>query len=42
VLEVTDRDVALTGRVYEARRRMTLTYPVLDRSRRIPDPAPTR
>jgi len=35
VLEVTDRDVALTGRVYEARRRMTLTYPVLDRSRRI-------
>ena len=35
VLDVTDRDVALTGRVYEARRRMTLTYPVLDRSRRI-------
>ena len=26
-----DRDVALTG-VYQGRRRMTLTYPVLDRS----------
>lgn len=35
VLDVTDRDVALTGLVYETRRRMTLTYPVLDRSRRI-------
>jgi 6-phosphogluconolactonase len=34
VLEVTDRDVALTG-VYQGRRRMTLTYPVLNRSRRI-------
>jgi 6-phosphogluconolactonase len=34
VLEVTDRDVALTG-AYQGRRRMTLTYPVLDRSRRI-------
>jgi len=35
VLEVTDRDVALTGGVYQGRRRMTLTYPVLDRARRI-------
>ena len=34
VLAVTDRDVALTG-VYLGRRRMTLTYPVLNRSRRI-------
>ncbi len=34
VLDVTDRDVALTG-VYQGRRRMTLTYPVLNRSRRI-------
>ena len=34
VLEVTDRDVALT-REYRGRRRMTLTYPVLDRSRRV-------
>jgi 6-phosphogluconolactonase len=34
VLKVTDSDVALTG-VYQARRRMTLTYPILNRSRRI-------
>jgi 6-phosphogluconolactonase len=34
VLDVTDRGVALTG-VYQGRRRMTLTYPVLNRSRRI-------
>lgn len=34
VLTVTDVDVALTG-VYQGRRRMTLTYPILDRSRRI-------
>jgi 6-phosphogluconolactonase len=34
VLDVTDRDVALTG-VYMGRRRMTLTFPVLDRARRI-------
>jgi 6-phosphogluconolactonase len=34
VLEVADADVALTG-VYQGRRRMTLTYPVLNRSRRI-------
>jgi 6-phosphogluconolactonase len=34
VLNVTDREVALTG-VYQKRRRMTLTYPALNRSRRI-------
>jgi 6-phosphogluconolactonase len=34
VLEVRDRDVALTGE-YQGRRRMTLTYPALDRARRI-------
>jgi 6-phosphogluconolactonase len=34
VLKVTDADVALTG-VYQDRRRMTLTYPMLNRSRRI-------
>src|SRR6516225_11124366 len=34
VLSVTDRDVALTG-PYQNRRRMTLTYPMLNRSRRI-------
>ncbi len=34
VLEVTDRDVALTG-VYMGRRRMTLTYPTLDRAAQI-------
>ena len=32
VLDVADRDVALTG-VYMGRRRMTLTYPVLNRAR---------
>jgi 6-phosphogluconolactonase len=34
VLDVVDRDVALTG-IYQGRRRMTLTYPMLNRSRRI-------
>lgn len=34
VLKVTDVDVALTG-VYQKRRRMTLTYPMLNRSRRV-------
>jgi 6-phosphogluconolactonase len=34
VLDVTDVDVALTG-IYQKRRRMTLTYPLLNRSRRI-------
>jgi 6-phosphogluconolactonase len=34
VLSITDRDVALTG-VYQKRQRMTLTYPMLNRARRI-------
>lgn len=34
VLNVSDTDVALTG-LYQGRRRMTLTYPMLNRSRRI-------
>ena len=34
VLDVTDVDVALTG-PYQGRRRMTLTYPVINRARRI-------
>jgi len=34
VLNITGRDVALTG-IYQKRRRMTLTYPMLSRSRRI-------
>ena len=34
VLDVTDKDVALTG-VYQGRRRMTLTYPAVNRARRI-------
>jgi 6-phosphogluconolactonase len=35
VLDVTDRDVALTGGLYQERRRMTLTYPTLNHARRI-------
>jgi 6-phosphogluconolactonase len=34
VLEVKDADVALTG-LYKGRRRMTLTYPIINRSRRV-------
>jgi 6-phosphogluconolactonase len=34
VLEVADKDVALTG-VYQGRRRMTLTYPTINRARRV-------
>jgi 6-phosphogluconolactonase len=34
VLSVVDRDVALTG-VYQGHRRMTLTYPILNRARQI-------
>jgi 6-phosphogluconolactonase len=34
VLDVVDRDIGLTG-IYMGRRRMTLTYPILNRSRRI-------
>ncbi|MBI1348862.1 6-phosphogluconolactonase [bacterium] len=34
VLDVTDRDVAITGE-YQGRQRMTLTYPMLNRSRKV-------
>jgi 6-phosphogluconolactonase len=34
VLNVSDKDVAITG-VYQKRRRMTLTYPIINRSRRV-------
>jgi 6-phosphogluconolactonase len=34
VLDVTGADVALTG-IYQGRRRMTLTYPALNRARRV-------
>jgi len=34
VLDVNDSDAALTG-VYQGRRRMTLTYPIINRARRI-------
>lgn len=34
VLDVKDADVALTG-IYQGRRRMTLTYPVIDRARKV-------
>jgi 6-phosphogluconolactonase len=34
VLDVTDADVALTG-AYQSHRRMTLTYPALNRARRV-------
>ncbi len=34
VLNATNTDVALTG-IYQGRRRMTLTYPLINRSRRI-------
>jgi 6-phosphogluconolactonase len=34
VLQVTDAEVAVTG-VYQGRRRLTLTYPVLNRARRV-------
>jgi 6-phosphogluconolactonase len=35
VLNVTDVDVAITAGQYQGRRRMTLTYPILNRARRI-------
>ncbi len=35
VLEVQDRDVAITSGEYQGRRRMTLTYPILNRAREI-------
>jgi 6-phosphogluconolactonase len=34
VLDVNNADVALTG-IYQERRRMTLTYPIINRSRRV-------
>ena len=34
VLDVTDADVAITGS-YQGRQRMTLTYPILNRARRV-------
>jgi 6-phosphogluconolactonase len=34
VLQVMDKDVAITG-VYQGHRRMTLTYPIINRSRQI-------
>jgi 6-phosphogluconolactonase len=34
VLRITDLDVAVTG-VYQGRKRMTLTYPALNRARRV-------
>ena len=34
VLQVSDSDVGITG-IYQNRRRMTLTYPVLNRARRV-------
>jgi 6-phosphogluconolactonase len=34
VLHLIDVDVAVTG-VYQGRRRMTLTYPIINRARRI-------
>jgi len=34
VLNVKDADVALTG-IYQGRRRITLTYPIINRSRRV-------
>jgi 6-phosphogluconolactonase len=34
VLDVNNADVALTG-IYQGRRRMTLTYPIINRSRRV-------
>ena len=35
VLKVRDRDVAITSGSYQGRRRMTLTYPAINRARRI-------
>jgi 6-phosphogluconolactonase len=34
VLDITDRDVATTG-IYQGRHRLTLTYPLINRSRKI-------
>ena len=34
VLQIVDRDVAITG-LYQGRKRMTLTYPTINRARRV-------
>ncbi len=34
VLKITDADIGVTG-VYQGRRRMTLTYPAINRARRV-------
>ena len=34
VLNIFNADVAITG-IYQGRRRMTLTYPIINRSRRV-------
>jgi 6-phosphogluconolactonase len=34
VLQIKDADVAVTG-IYQGRRRMTLTYPILNRARKV-------
>jgi 6-phosphogluconolactonase len=34
VLDITDKEVGITG-IYQGRRRMTLTYPAINRARRI-------
>jgi 6-phosphogluconolactonase/glucosamine-6-phosphate isomerase/deaminase len=34
VLDITNADVAVTG-IYQSRRRMSFTYPILNRARRI-------
>jgi 6-phosphogluconolactonase len=34
VLKIADADVAVTG-IYQGRRRMTLTYPIINRARRV-------
>ena len=34
VLEVDDREIAMTGAAYQGRPRMTMTYPILGRARR--------
>jgi len=34
VLSVTDRDVAVTG-IYQGRQRLTLTYPIINRARKL-------
>ena len=35
VCEVTDRDIALTEQPYQGRKRMTMTYPLINRAKEI-------